>query len=105
MQASTAPPLIDVPPSHWSSCWSSSHHRGLIGILLPTLNKARQAADRTTCLANLHQIGIYLQVYQNRFNNKVPIYTDGATAALNYIAYADNVKSYVGLGCSCRRAS
>ena len=70
----------------------------LVGILLPTLNKARQAADRTTCLANLHQIGIYLQQYQNRFNNKVPIYTVGGSAALNYFAYTDHHKSYVSLG-------
>ena len=70
----------------------------LVGILLPTLNKARQAADRTTCLANLHQIGVYLQVYQNRFNNKVPIYTVGGSAALNYFAYTDYHKSYVSLG-------
>jgi prepilin-type N-terminal cleavage/methylation domain-containing protein len=29
----------------------------LVGILLPTLNKAREAANRTQCLSNLRQIG------------------------------------------------
>jgi prepilin-type processing-associated H-X9-DG protein len=37
----------------------------LIGILLPTLNKARQTAATTTCLSQLHQFGIVNTMYSN----------------------------------------
>ena len=32
----------------------------LISMLLPSLNKAREAAKRTACLSNLHQIHLML---------------------------------------------
>jgi prepilin-type N-terminal cleavage/methylation domain-containing protein/prepilin-type processing-associated H-X9-DG protein len=35
----------------------------LISILLPSLNKAREAANRAACLSNLRQIGQALQIY------------------------------------------
>jgi prepilin-type N-terminal cleavage/methylation domain-containing protein len=70
----------------------------LVSIMLPALSKARDAANKATCLSNLHQISVYLQQYQSRFNGKVPIYTLGGSAALNYFAYSDAYKSYVGLG-------
>src|SRR5438552_1321171 len=35
----------------------------LIGILLPSLNKAREQAKRTQCLSNLRQIGQGVQMY------------------------------------------
>jgi prepilin-type N-terminal cleavage/methylation domain-containing protein len=70
----------------------------LISMLLPALNKARDAANKTACLSNLHQIGIYLQQYQNKFRSRLPIYTIGGTAYLNYIAYRDYNRSYSGLG-------
>ena len=37
----------------------------LIGILLPTLNKARQTAATTACLSQLHQFGIVSTMYAN----------------------------------------
>src|SRR5881296_3824773 len=45
----------------------------LIGILLPTLSKARESARRTQCLSNLRQIGTYLNMYANAYNGQVPI--------------------------------
>ena len=45
----------------------------LISMLLPALNKAREAANRTQCLSNLHQIHIMLQMYANQNNDKVPL--------------------------------
>ena len=37
----------------------------LIGILLPTLSRAREQAKATQCLSNLRQLGMGLQLYQN----------------------------------------
>ncbi len=36
----------------------------LIGILLPTLGRAREAANRTNCLSNLRQVFTYLKMYE-----------------------------------------
>jgi prepilin-type N-terminal cleavage/methylation domain-containing protein len=45
----------------------------LISILLPSLSKAREAAKRTQCLSNLRQMGIYLNMYANAYNQQVPL--------------------------------
>jgi prepilin-type N-terminal cleavage/methylation domain-containing protein len=45
----------------------------LISILLPSLNKAREAATRTQCLSNLRQIGQYYNMYASSFGGYVPI--------------------------------
>ena len=43
----------------------------LISILLPSLNKARETANRAKCLSNLKQIGTALRVYETA-NNVFP---------------------------------
>src|SRR5436190_8757707 len=45
----------------------------LISILLPSLNKAREAANRTVCLSNMHQFGLALRIYANTYKEYVPI--------------------------------
>ncbi|MCE9546813.1 MAG: type II secretion system GspH family protein [Planctomycetia bacterium] len=45
----------------------------LIAILLPALNKARQAAIRVQCASNLRQLGIGYNQYASRYNGYVPI--------------------------------
>jgi prepilin-type N-terminal cleavage/methylation domain-containing protein len=45
----------------------------LISILLPSLNRAREAAQRTACLSNLRQIGTYMAMYSSQYNNYVPL--------------------------------
>jgi prepilin-type N-terminal cleavage/methylation domain-containing protein len=41
----------------------------LVGLLLPTLAKAREAGRAAACLSNLHQFSIALATYTNDYNN------------------------------------
>ena len=58
----------------------------LISILLPALNKARQAAQTVVCASNLRQIGLGLQFYANQYGGKYPIMR--ITAAPEFPGYA-----------------
>jgi prepilin-type processing-associated H-X9-DG protein len=44
----------------------------LIGILLPTLSRARESSRRTACLANLRSIGQALLAYAQTWKEKLP---------------------------------
>ena len=44
----------------------------LISILLPSLNRARETANRVKCASNLRQIGQAMQLYQNENNGAYP---------------------------------
>jgi prepilin-type N-terminal cleavage/methylation domain-containing protein len=75
----------------------------LIGLLLPTLRRARESAKRAQCLSNLHQVAVYLQLYQNQFRGQLPVYVIGHSARLGHFLYAGNVGSvplndFSGLG-------
>src|SRR4051812_20068154 len=60
----------------------------LISILLPSLNKAREAANRTACLSNLHQIHAMLVMYAINYKDQVPIGGSGGASA--GIAWGNN---------------
>ena len=45
----------------------------LISLLLPALNKAREAARRAACLSNLHQIHTMLVIYGTLSKDQVPL--------------------------------
>ena len=45
----------------------------LVSILLPSLNRAREAAMRTKCLANLRSVGQLVTVYENLYKGAIPI--------------------------------
>lgn len=56
----------------------------LISILLPTLNKAREAGNRTACLSNLRQIHQMLQMYANANKDQVPLGFSGSTGSIYF---------------------
>jgi len=63
----------------------------LISILLPSLNKAREAANRTVCLSNLRQFGLAFQMYSIQYKGAVPIgnikSSAGSQKGWNYVAH------------------
>jgi prepilin-type processing-associated H-X9-DG protein/prepilin-type N-terminal cleavage/methylation domain-containing protein len=44
----------------------------LISVLLPSLNKARSAANVVVCASNMRTIGQFFQIYQNNNNGNLP---------------------------------
>ncbi|MCX8108999.1 MAG: type II secretion system GspH family protein [Verrucomicrobiae bacterium] len=44
----------------------------LLGLVLPTLGKAKEAGRATACLSNLRQIGVALQLYVQDNENRMP---------------------------------
>src|SRR4051812_10612444 len=65
----------------------------LVGILLPALSRAKEAANRTACLSNLRQTGMALLEYSFRFKSYTPLgfmsTGNGASPQMNW-NYAAN---------------
>ena len=75
----------------------------LIGILLPSLRRARESANKAACLSNLHQQAMALQQYQNVNKGQLPIFVMGGTAYFNYVVYfgpygTQPLNDYTGMG-------
>jgi type II secretory pathway pseudopilin PulG len=61
----------------------------LIGILLPTLSRARESAQRTTCLSNIRQLSDHLKLYAVAYKDAFPIgFMD--QKAFSYVMYWNN---------------
>ena len=71
----------------------------LVGILLPTLSKARESAARAACLSNLRQLHLLLVQYADANRQFVPVgYRDGSPAGqkqFNSMVYSGTSKRYV----------
>jgi prepilin-type processing-associated H-X9-DG protein len=74
-----------------------------IALLLPAVLAARQVAARTTCLNNLHEIGLCTQIYVTTFDGYPPAYMNNPPADVSSapIAYwTDYLKPYLGANTS-----
>ncbi len=56
----------------------------LVGILLPTLNRAREAGNRTKCLSNLRSIYQMLKIYEVTYQGASPLGMSGSEPRLSY---------------------
>jgi competence protein ComGC len=57
----------------------------LAGLLLPALNQARSRADRITCVSNMKQFGVALQLYAGEHADHLPPNMDGRGFVLGQI--------------------
>lgn len=69
----------------------------LIGILLPALSSARDAARGVACLSNQRQIGLAVQVYGNEYKGDVPLSYLGSVN-FSYALYSSFFDSADGWG-------
>ena len=62
----------------------------LAGMLLPALGKVKQTAQQTSCLNNLKQYGLYLQVYTTDNDGYyLPAFVPYAKCSINYLVWLD----------------
>ena len=66
----------------------------LASMLLPALNKAKQAANRTACLGNFKQIGLAIRMYGEDHNDTFPC-LDSMPAAGNQLFFL--IQDYLNL--------
>jgi prepilin-type N-terminal cleavage/methylation domain-containing protein len=69
----------------------------LVGLLLPAVQKVREAASRMSCTNNLKQIGIATQNFHNDFN-KLPLGGLSSTADPNQWCNFFHLMPYIELG-------
>jgi prepilin-type N-terminal cleavage/methylation domain-containing protein/prepilin-type processing-associated H-X9-DG protein len=70
----------------------------LIGLLIPTLHRARYASRRTACLSNLRQIGVAIHMYANDNNGSIPFGPDALpSSTTNFYPVAGTVTSLISL--------
>ncbi len=59
----------------------------LVGILLPVMGKAREAANRTQCLSNLRQISDMFVMYANQSKDQIPLGYYSGQKQTNYLVH------------------
>lgn len=71
----------------------------LAAILLPALARAREAARRASCLNNLSQLGIALQLYARENNGQFPWSGGGGNAQCMLDLYGEYITSWDSFVC------
>ena len=59
----------------------------LAGMLLPALNRAKQAANRTSCMANNKQIGLAIRMYGDDYQDTFPCVVNNPAVTLKQLHY------------------
>jgi type II secretory pathway pseudopilin PulG len=70
----------------------------LISILLPTLSRARDAANRVNCLSNLKQLHLATMEYSYKFKDRIPIGYVQGYRQMNYLIWSRHSKEFVLFG-------
>ena len=70
----------------------------LIGILLPTIARARESARRASCLSNLRQVGMAMRFYAHDNRDQVPLGYRTNTKQFNSMVYSNTAKKFVLFG-------
>src|SRR5215469_11325947 len=66
----------------------------LISILLPTLGKAREAANRAACLSNLRQVYYALNLYAGNNKDELPIGYRTVSKQYNSMCFSTTAGGY-----------
>ena len=67
----------------------------LIGVLLPSLSKAREAANRTKCLSNIRQIGLAMYMYTEDWKGVYPAAARYGTTLSTTLANEEHDSDFV----------
>ena len=59
----------------------------LISVLLPAINRAREASARIKCLSNLRELGTALRMYAGMSNDKIPLGYWSGQKQTNYLIH------------------
>ncbi|MGB7158739.1 MAG: type II secretion system protein [Tepidisphaeraceae bacterium] len=70
----------------------------LISMLLPALNKAREAGNRAACLSNLRQIGQMIHLYANENKDQIALGTRSNVYQDNYTIRYTGAGQYYSFG-------
>jgi prepilin-type N-terminal cleavage/methylation domain-containing protein/prepilin-type processing-associated H-X9-DG protein len=70
----------------------------LISLLLPALNKAREAGNRAACLSNLRQIGLMMHIYANENKDQISLGVRSNVYQDNYTIRYTGARTYYSWG-------